>query len=514
MSMDVAVNREGDRLLFLPYVLCWGIDRLTDRFFVSLRGADATAERIGEALEQAYAYIERTGSIEMDLEEQQNCWRHDTKYKTWRSFARNNDFVTATKNKDGSYYVCAYPPRNRDLVGDEVCSIRVPAGAPPVALGRAVLDAYAALDGWKAGNTPGNMALLEVDNDSCAEEPLTYSEVRIENHAGNEANTSTDANFNPRFVSVNREGKRLLILPCVRSWGTNRTTDRRFASLRDAEMTPERIGESVLDMFSYIESAGSLELSLEEQRNYWRHDTKYKTYRAFIKNNDLLWISTGTGGGYLVCAYPPRDDGELGDSIWHVTVPAGAPPVALGRAVLDAYAALDGWKAEHPGGMPPAAPPDASACACDGSVVTLPVPAGGFVEETPSAAEVLLQWSLPGRDGEPVAWVYLEEGDWGGPGGDGAWDEWVGRWRVSCGEPRSVSRGAWDDGGPFGVRWEARNASSLSIALVAPVGGEAAVRLCLDVESPGRRARMAARLEQALGDVARATRITPAPPEN
>ena len=164
-------------------------------------------------------------------------------------------------------------------------------------------------------------------------------------------------------VAVNREGDRLLFLPYVLCWGIDRLTDRFFVSLRGADATAERIGEALEQAYAYIERTGPIEMDLEEQRNYWRHDTKYKTYRAFIKNNDLLWISTGTGGGYLVCAYPPRDDGELGDSIWHVTVPAGAPPVALGRAVLDAYAALDGWKAEHPGGMPPAAPPDASACA-------------------------------------------------------------------------------------------------------------------------------------------------------
>ncbi len=314
-------------------------------------------------------------------------------------------------------------------------------------------------------------------------------------------------------VAVNREGDRFLFFPYVMCWGLLRVTDRFFVSLRGADATAEKIGEALEQAYAYIERTGPIEMDLEEQRNYWWHDTKYKTHRAFVKNNDFVTVWKYEDGVCWVHAYPPRVGEDLGDEVCSIRVPAGAPPVALGRAVLDAYAALDGWKAEHPGGMPPAAPPDASASACDGSVVTLPVPAGGFVEETPSAAEVLLQWSLPGRDGEPVAWLYLEEGDWDGPGGDDAWDEWVERWRVSCGEPRSVSRGAWD-GGPFGVRWEARNASSLSIALVAPVGGSTAVRLCLDVESPGRRARMAARLEQALGDAARATRITPAPPEN
>lgn len=35
--MTVSVNREGNRLLLLPYVECWGVDRLTDRFFASLK---------------------------------------------------------------------------------------------------------------------------------------------------------------------------------------------------------------------------------------------------------------------------------------------------------------------------------------------------------------------------------------------------------------------------------------------------------------------------------------------
>ena len=52
-----------------------------------------TAEDVGGALLDAFAFIERTGPLELSLEEQENCWRHDTKYKTYRSFARNNDFL-------------------------------------------------------------------------------------------------------------------------------------------------------------------------------------------------------------------------------------------------------------------------------------------------------------------------------------------------------------------------------------------------------------------------------------
>ena len=116
--MTVSVNREGNRLLLLPYVECWGVDRLTDRFFASLKGPDVTAEDVGGALLDAFAFIECTGPLELSLEEQENCWRHDTRYRTWRAFARNNDFVDVTYYEDRYYWVCAYPPRIGDDWGD------------------------------------------------------------------------------------------------------------------------------------------------------------------------------------------------------------------------------------------------------------------------------------------------------------------------------------------------------------------------------------------------------------
>ncbi len=111
--MTVSVNREGNRLLLLPYVECWGVDRLTDRFFASLKGPGVTAEDVGVALLDSFAFIERTGPLELSLEEQENCWRHDTRYRTYRAFVRNNDLVEVTNYKDKEYWVCAYPPRNR-----------------------------------------------------------------------------------------------------------------------------------------------------------------------------------------------------------------------------------------------------------------------------------------------------------------------------------------------------------------------------------------------------------------
>lgn len=33
----VSINREKDRFLVCPFVMSWGINRVTDRFFASLR---------------------------------------------------------------------------------------------------------------------------------------------------------------------------------------------------------------------------------------------------------------------------------------------------------------------------------------------------------------------------------------------------------------------------------------------------------------------------------------------
>ena len=78
----VSINREKDRFLVCPFVMSWGINRVTDRFFRSLKGPDVTAEDVGVALLDSFAFIERTGPLELSLEEQENFWRHDTRYRT------------------------------------------------------------------------------------------------------------------------------------------------------------------------------------------------------------------------------------------------------------------------------------------------------------------------------------------------------------------------------------------------------------------------------------------------
>ena len=321
-----------------------------------------------------------------------------------------------------------------------------------------------------------------------------------------------EPDFDPRFISANREGDRLLILPCVKCWGTNRTTDRYFVSLSGSEATAEHIGESILSTFSFIEHAGSLELSLEEQESCWRHDTKYKTWKAFARSNDLLWISTSPGCRYLVCAYAPRSGGgEPGDSIWHAIVPAGASAEELGDAVMDAYAAIDEWKRTHGRRPAPRVPVARSVALCDGGEVLLPGPGEGFAERTSAAGEVLLAFERTGRGGDPVASLYLAEAEWDAEADGGeAWDEWLERWEGDNGPARSVSREPCGEG-PFTRRWEARNGS---VALLAPLTGGLAVMLCLDAARPGRRARAVERWERELLRVARAATIRPGKTES
>ena len=39
----VSINREKDRFLVCPFVMSWGINRVTDRFFRSLKSPGVTA---------------------------------------------------------------------------------------------------------------------------------------------------------------------------------------------------------------------------------------------------------------------------------------------------------------------------------------------------------------------------------------------------------------------------------------------------------------------------------------
>ena len=490
----VSINREKDRFLVCPFVMSWGINRVTDRFFRSLKGPGVTAGDVGVALLDSFAFIERTGPLELSLEEQENFWRHDTRYRTYRAFVRNNDLVEVTNYKDKEYWVYAYPPRIGDDWDDEVWRGTVPAGASAEELGDAVMDAYAAIDEWK-GTHDGRGASGTPD--------------RVQDHwtGGKEKDMGV------MTVSVNREGNRILFLPCVECWGMDRATDRFFRSLRGPDVTAGDIGGALLDAFAFIERTGPLELNLEEQENCWRHDTKYKTYRSFARNNDFLQVSVERGKPYFVCAYPPRTSDLVGDEVWRGTVPAGASAEELGDAVLDAYAAIDEWKKAHgrrAGGREPVA---RSVALCDGGEVLLPGPGEGFAERTSAAGEVLLAFERAGRGGDPVASLYLAEAEWDAEADGGeAWDEWLERWEGDNGPARSVSREPCGEG-PFTRRWEARNGSCLTVALLAPRPDGLAVMLCLDAARPGRRPKAVGRWEEELHRIARAATIRPGKPE-
>ena len=491
----VSINREKDRFLVCPFVMSWGINRVTDRFFRSLKSPGVTAGDVGVALLDAFAFIERTGPLELSLEEQENFWRHDTRYRTYRAFVRNNDLVEVTNYKDKEYWVYAYPPRIGDDWDDEVWRGTVPAGASAEELGQAVLDAYAAIDEWK-GTHDGRGASGTPD--------------RVQDHwtGGKEKDMGV------MTVSVNREGNRILFLPCVECWGMDRATDRFFRSLRGPDVTAGDIGGALLDAFAFIERTGPLELSLEEQENCWRHDTKYKTYRSFARNNDFLQVSVERGKPYFVCAYPPRTSDLVGDEVWKGTVPAGASAEELGDAVLDAYGAVDEWKKAHgrrAGGREPVA---RSVALCDGGEVLLPGPGEGFAERTSAAGEVLLAFERTGRGGDSVASLYLAEAEWDAEADGGeAWDEWLERWEGDNGPARSVSREPCGEG-PFTRRWEARNGSCLTVALLAPRPDGLAVMLCLDAARPGRRPKAVGRWEEELHRIARAATIRPGKTES
>ena len=316
-----------------------------------------------------------------------------------------------------------------------------------------------------------------------------------------------------RIVSINREKDRFLVCPFVMSWGINRVTDRFFRSLKGPGVTAGDVGVALLDSFAFIERTGPLELSLEEQENCWRHDTKYKTYRSFARNNDFLQVSVERGKPYFVCAYPPRTSDLVDDEVWRGPVPAGASAEELGQAVLDAYAAIDEWKKAHgrrAGGREPVA---RSVALCDGGEVLLPGPGEGFAERTSAAGEVLLAFERAGRGGDPVASLYLAEAEWDAEADGGeAWDEWLERWEGDNGPARSVSREPCGEG-PFTRRWEARNGSCLTVALLAPLTGGLAVMLCLDAARPGRRPKAVGRWEEELHRIARAATIRPGKPE-
>ena len=492
----ISVNREGDRLLILPCVKCWGTNRTTDRYFVSLRGSEVTPERVGESMLNMFSFIEHAGSLELSLEEQENCWKHDTRYKTWRAFARNNDLLWVSTSPGGRYLVCAYAPRSGgDDPGDSIWHAIVPAGASARELGQAVMDAYAAIDEWKRarGERGVNRA------------PYRVQDYQVEGKEANDMGVMT--------VSVNREGNRILLLPYVECWGVDRLTDRFFASLKGPGVTAGDIGKAAMDAFAFIERTGPLELSLEEQENFWRHDTRYRTYREFVRNNDLVEVTNYKDKEYWVYAYPPRIGDDWDDEVWRGTVPAGASAEELGQAVLDAYAAVDEWKKTHGRRAGRHEPVARRVGLCDGGEVLLPGPGEGFVERTSAAGEVLLAFEHTGRDGDPVASLYLAEAEWDeGPDGGEAWDEWLERWEEENGPARSVSREPCAEG-PFTRRWEARNGSCLTVALLAPLTGGLAVMLCLDAARPGRRAKATERWEGELLRVARAATIQPGKPE-
>ncbi len=278
-------------------------------------------------------------------------------------------------------------------------------------------------------------------------------------------------------------------------------------------MTAEDVGGALLDAFAFIERTGPLELSLEEQENCWRHDTKYKTYRSFARNNDFLQVSVERGKPYFVCAYPPRTSDLVGDEGWKGTVPAGASAEELGDAVMDAYAAIDEVEesARQAGrGREPVA---RSVALCDGGEVLLPGPGEGFAERTSAAGEVLLAFERTGRGGIP--WHPC------------TWPRRSGTRRRTAGR-RGTS--GWSAGrGITGLRARSR-ASRAGGPVHPPLGGAQrlvsdgraararpdglAVMLCLDAARPGRRPKAVGRWEEELHRIARAATIRPGKTES
>ena len=495
--MAVSTYREDNRILVLPVVDCWGFHCETDRYFCSLKDERIIPGNIGRGVHDAFEFIEKTSRIDMTKAEQESGWHHDTKYATRTAFWKHNDRVSVSVSGGIIRIVPYVQAQKRALMWEPIdqCVMQLPAGASAEELGDAVMDAYAAIDEWK-GTHDGRGASGTPD--------------RVQDHwtGGKEKDMGV------MTVSVNREGNRILFLPCVECWGMDRATDRFFRSLRGPDVTAGDIGGALLDAFSFVECTGPLELSLEEQENCWRHDTRYKTWRAFARNNDFVDVTYYEDRYYWVCAYPPRIGDDWGDEVWRGTVPAGASAEELGDAVMDAYGAVDEWKKAHgrrAGGREPVA---RSAALCDGGEVLLPGPGEGFAERTSAAGEVLLAFERTGRGGDPVASLYLAEAEWDAEADGGeAWDEWLERWEGDNGPARSVSREPCGEG-PFTRRWEARNGSCLTVALLAPRPDGLAVMLSLDAARPGRRPKAVGRWEGELHRIARAATIRPGKTES
>ena len=64
-------------------------------------------DKLVESIKSSMEYIEKSPLSTVTPKEHDPAWRHNTQYKSWNSFWKNNIYGVVDKYADGSYKVCS-----------------------------------------------------------------------------------------------------------------------------------------------------------------------------------------------------------------------------------------------------------------------------------------------------------------------------------------------------------------------------------------------------------------------
>ncbi len=151
----------------------------------------------------------------------------------------------------------------------------------------------------------------------------------------------------PWLITIYKGENRFLVVPNVKhkgnyrlesSWGINLNCDEQSELARGIEASLEYIKQSPIST-----------VTPKEYNPAWKHNTKYKSWASFWKNNIRGGIIYYEDGQFKVCsnmrAATPRQ--EYGDCIKIIDLPAGTTLDEVAEAVLDVFEAAEEYYKTH-----------------------------------------------------------------------------------------------------------------------------------------------------------------------
>ena len=211
----------------------------------------------------------------------------------------------------------------------------------------------------------------------------------------------------PRAITIYKGENRFLVIPNDKHIGHYYLESSLGIKLNLDEQ--EKLIESIVASMEYIKKTPLSTVTPEEHDPAWRHNTQYKSWNSFWKNNIHGIINKYADGSYKLCS---RKRASTPSQAYHgcikiIDLPAGSTYEEVAAAVLDVFAAADEYYATH--GAPDPYPRKEVEL-LDNTVLSFRPPCDRHFEDAGDfgVGEIYQGYSyLPREDAEPSAEFFL-----------------------------------------------------------------------------------------------------------